>query len=77
MRPEMPYLAAGTVAIVGGVAREGKFPKSGLNAVVGTTILVIVVSATADSVIAPLFRAVGFLLLMTAVMSAVPAFTKK
>ena len=77
MRPEMPFMAAGTVAVVGGIAREGKFPASGLNAVVGTVILVIAVSATADTAIAPLMRAIGVLLLLTSVMAAVPAFTKK
>ena len=77
MRPELPYMAAGTVAIVGGIAREGAFPKAGLNAVVGTVILVVVVSATAGTAVAPLARAIGMLLLLASVMAAVPAFTTK
>ena len=77
MRPELPYMAAGAVAIVGGIAREGKFPSKGLNAVVGTVILVIAVSSTAGTPVAPLARAIGSLLLLASVMAAVPAFTKK
>lgn len=77
MSPEMPYLAAGAIAVAGGVARDKGFPKNGLSAVIATVALVIVASATAGSVIAPAIRALGLLLLMAAVMSAVPAFTKK
>ena len=53
MRPEIPFLAAGAVAIVGGTRREGHFPANGLNAVVGTVTLVIVASATANTRVAP------------------------
>jgi len=77
MRAEMPYLAAGSVAIVGGIAREGAWPASGLNAVVGTTLLVIAASATSETAMAPLVRAIGLLLLMASVMAAVPGFTAK
>lgn len=77
MRAEMPYLAAGAVSIIGGTAREGRFPSRGVNAVIGTVVLVIAASATSDTKIAPLVRAIGLLLLMTSVMAAVPAFNKK
>jgi len=77
MRAEMPYLAAGAVSIIGGTAREGHFPSHGLNSVVGTVVLVIAASATSDTKIAPLVRAIGLLLLMTSVMAAVPSLTKK
>jgi hypothetical protein len=77
MRPEMPYLAAGSVAIVGGIAREGRFPREGINSVIGTVVLVIIASATAGSRIAPLVRAIGFILLLGAVFGAVPAFQKR
>jgi peptidoglycan/LPS O-acetylase OafA/YrhL len=77
MRPEMPFLAAGLVSLAGGTARERGFPNEGMTAVIGTVALVIVASATADSPIAPLVRAIGLLLLMAAIMAAVPAFTKK
>ena len=77
MRPEMPYLAAGTVALIGGVRREKHFPKSGIPAVVGTIILVIVASATAGTRVAPLVRAIGLLLLMAAVFSATKAFQNR
>lgn len=77
MRPEMPYLAAGMVALAGGVARERSFPAKGMTSVVGTVALVVIASATADTAIAPLVRAIGLLVLMAAVMTAVPAFTRK
>jgi hypothetical protein len=77
MRPEMPFLAAGAVALAGGVARERSFPKEGMSAVIGTVALVIIASATADTPIAPLVRALGLLFLMVAVMAAVPALTRK
>lgn len=76
MRPEMPFFAAGAVAIAGGVKREGGFPKQGIPAVVGTIGLVIVASATAGTSVAPLVRAIGLLLLMAAVMSAVRSSNK-
>ena len=70
MKPEMPFLAAGTVAIIGGIRREHGWPHNGLTALIGTIVLVIVASATAGSKIAPLVRAIGLLLLMAAVMAA-------
>lgn len=75
MRPELPFLGAGAVALIGGTARAKGFPPNGLNAVVGTTALVIVASATAGSRIAPLVHALGLLLLMASVMAATRQFS--
>jgi len=69
MGPEAPFLAAGAVAIAGGVARDKAFPPEGMTAVVGTVFLVIIASATANTKAAPLVRAVGMLLLMAAIFS--------
>lgn len=77
MRPELPFLAAGAVAIAGGAARERKWPAEGGRAILGTLALVIVASATADTRIAPLVRAIGLLLLLASVMASVPAFSTK
>lgn len=80
MRPEMPFLAAGTIAIAGGFVREKAWPVNGGKALIGTLTLVIIASATADSAVAPLVRAFGLLLVLMAVMTAVPlfpAFNKK
>lgn len=71
-RPELPFLAAGSVAIAGGMAREKKWPSEGAAAIIGTLVLVVVASATAGSRIAPLVRAIGLLLLLTAIMASVP-----
>ncbi len=73
MRPELPYLGAGAVAIIGGTIREGKFPSDGVKALLGTLILVTAASTTAGSKIAPLVRAIGFLLLLASIMATVNA----
>ena len=77
MRPELPYLGAGALAITGGAIREGKWPGEGMKAVVGTVALVIGASATADTRFAPLVHAVGLLLLLASVMAVVKATQKK
>ena len=77
MSPEMPYLAAGAVSIVGGIAREKRFPSHGLNAIIGTVVLVLFASMTAGTKVAPLVRAIGLLLLMAAVIAATPAFNTR
>ncbi len=74
MRPEMPYLAAGSLTLAGGFAREKGWPKDGTKALIGTLVLVVIASATSGTAIAPLVRAVGLLLLLVAVMAAIPAF---
>jgi peptidoglycan/LPS O-acetylase OafA/YrhL len=73
MRPEFPFLAAGATAIVGGAIREKQWPSEGAQAAIGTLVLVIFASATANSRIAPLVRALGLLLLLAAVMATVNA----
>lgn len=74
MQPELPYLAAGGIALAGGMVREKGWPASGTGALVGTLALVVVASATGGSSFAPLVRAFGLLLLLVAIMTAVPAF---
>lgn len=74
MRPELPYLAAGSIAIAGGFVRDRGWPAEGTGALVGTVALVVVASATSGSQVAPLVRAFGLLLLMVAIFAAVPAF---
>lgn len=72
MRTELPYLAAGGVAIAGGMAEAKAWPPSGTRAVLATLVMVIVASATNNTAIAPLVRALGFLVLLGAIMAAVP-----
>lgn len=80
MRPEMPFLAAGGLAIAAGFVRDKKWPDNGGRALIGTLVLVIVASATSESRIAPLVRALGLLMLLISVMVSlplIPAFNKK
>lgn len=74
MRPELPFLAAGGIAIAGGFVREKAWPANGTKALIGTLLLVIVASATSGTSFAPLVRAFGLLLLLMAVMTATPMF---
>lgn len=77
MGPELPYLGAGIVSIVGGAIREKKWPANTAQSLVGTVVLVIAASATAETRIAPLVRAIGMLLLLAAVLAAVQSTYKK
>lgn len=71
MRPELPYFAAGAVAIVGGTVRDKGWPSEGINAILGTLVLGVVASASAGTRIAPLVHAIGLLLLLASVLAAV------
>lgn len=71
MRPELPYLAAGAVSVIGGAIHEKQWPKNTGRATIGTLVLVLAASATANTRVAPLVQAVGLLLLLTAIMAAV------
>ncbi len=74
--PELPYLAAGAVAVLGATIRDHKLPEL-TTPVIGTIGLVIVASATANSRIAPLVSALGYMLLLTTSMAAVSATIKR
>jgi hypothetical protein len=74
MRAELPYLAAGTIAVTGGVARQGHWPDGGTRAVIATGFIVVIASGLNDTKLAPLVRALGLLVLLGAVIAAVPNF---
>ncbi len=76
MRPELPYLAAGAVSIAGGAIAEKNWPQHTVRAIVGTVVLVVAASATANTRAAPLVHAIGLLLLLTSVMAAVKTVQK-
>jgi hypothetical protein len=77
VRPEFPFLAAGAVAVIGGAIREKKWPDSTVRSVIGTIVLVVAASATANTKGAPLVHAIGLLLLLTSIMAAVRASQTK
>jgi hypothetical protein len=68
---ELPYLAAGAIAIAGGAIREHAWPSEGVQAALGTAIVVVFASATNGSRIEPLVRAFGMLVLLVAVIATV------
>lgn len=71
MRPEFPFLASGAIALTGGAIAEKQWPAKWASVVIGTVILVLVASATNESKVAPLVRAIGLLLVLTSTMAAV------
>ena len=75
--PELPFLGAGVVALIGGTKREGHFPVKGVSTVVGTVGLVIAASATSETRLAPLVHALGLLVLLAAVYGTVRAYQPK
>lgn len=77
MRPELPFLAAGATALIGGARRDGGFPDNGIRAVIATVVLVIVASATAGTKIAPLVHAIGLIAFMGALYGATREFQGK
>lgn len=70
-RPEMPYLAAGAVSVIGGAVKEKAFPANGVLSITATIFLVIVVSMTSNTKVAPLMHAIGMLLLMGAIFGVI------
>lgn len=77
MRPEFPFLAAGGIALAGGAKAEGKWPSNWPSVLIGTVVLVVIASATNESKIAPLVRAIGLLLVVTTIMAAVKLNNEK
>ena len=71
MHPEMPFLAAGGVSLIGGAVAAKGWPSNALTSIIGTVALVIIASATGGTRLAPLVRAVGLLILLAASMAAV------
>ncbi len=76
MNAEMPFLLTGAVVLVGGTARDKGWPKEGFNAIIATSVLVILASLTNGTDFAPLVRAIGLLALLSAVMVSVPYIHK-
>jgi hypothetical protein len=75
--PELPFLLAGGISIAGGFTREGGWPKEGSKAVIATLALTVIASLTAGTKGAPIVSGLGWLLVLAAVYTAVPAFQPK
>lgn len=73
MQPELPYLGAGALSIAGGVIATGKWPTNSLKVIIATVTLVLFASATADTKIAPVVRAIGILFFIAALFGTVRA----
>jgi peptidoglycan/LPS O-acetylase OafA/YrhL len=75
--PELPYLGAGALALVGGAIKQGHWPSNSLAAIIATVMLVVFASATGDTKIAPVVRAIGLLFFMAALFGVVRASVNK
>jgi hypothetical protein len=71
MSPELPFLAAGAVAVIGGAIRDKKWPTNANKAIIGTVVVTLLASATSDTPIAPLVHALGLLVLLAAGLAAI------
>ena len=69
--PELPFLAAGTVAVIGGAIRDKKWPSNANKAIIGTVAVTLLAAASADTPFAPLVHAIGLLVLLAAGMAAI------
>lgn len=76
MHTELPYLAAGTVTVIGATIRDKKVPPLGRVAI-GTLGLVLIASASNGTKAAPVVAAFGHLVLLVAIMVAVRATYEK
>lgn len=75
--PEIPFLAAGTIAVVGDTVADKKLPEHLTTSIIGTVVLVLVSSASANTRLAPLVHAIGLLLCLTALLAAVKHINAK
>ena len=75
-RPEMPFLAASGVAVVGSTVATGHLPKLG-KVILGIVGLMAVASATTGTRFAPVMQAFGYLCLLVAVMNVVSQVSHK
>lgn len=71
MSPEFPFIASGALLLVGGVARNKGFPKDTVKSLAGTAVLALVASATVDTAVAPLVRAIGLLYLLATAVATI------
>lgn len=77
MHPELPFLAAGGIAMAGGAIRDKAWPDEWPQVLIGTVVLVALSSATAGTRVAPLVRAIGLLLVLAASIAAIRAANPK
>jgi hypothetical protein len=67
-RPELPFIAAGGIAVVGATIKTGTLPKLG-RPLIAVIVLVLFASLTSSTKAAPLVQAIGALLLMATVFA--------
>jgi hypothetical protein len=76
IKAELPFLAAGGVAITGATIRDGHLPPMG-KVVIATLFTVLVASASDNTKLAPLVHAFGMLVLLVTVMAATNVVIRK
>ncbi len=68
--PELPYLAAGGIAIVGATIGDGKLPPLG-RPILGMVAIVVVASLSGGTKLEPLVRQFGILVVIATVIATV------
>ena len=71
MSPEFPFILSGALILIGGTIENNGYPKNGIRSLIGTLILALVASATNNTPVAPMVRAIGLLYLLAAAMRTV------
>ena len=66
-------MLAGSIALVGAVRKDGRWPANGVQGVIATAVLVLIASATNGTKIGPLVRAFGIMLLLSSGYAAIRA----
>ncbi len=75
MSPETPFFASGALLFLAGVARGKAVTQNVMVAMFAVLGLAVVASATANTPVAPLVRAIGLLFLLTSGSAAILALS--
>jgi hypothetical protein len=68
---------AGTTAFFGNMKIDGGFPKAGVRIITATILLMIIVSLFDNGKFSPIARGLGYLMVLSALVTYVPKFSTK
>jgi uncharacterized membrane protein YccC len=75
-RPELPYVAAAGISVVGATIKTGKLPRLG-RPLIAVIVLILFASVTSNTKAAPLVAAIGTLLFMASAFATGRIIYKK